>query len=164
MTLELQGLGEVKKAIEELRGHYKPSALRSMLEAPGKLVVKEAKSRVVYPGQIGEAFKRDLSVYRDNRKVARNAEYVLVGPRFRQYSIRGKDRKVALIGQHITLGFRQTDRHTKGGLSRGRVIERFDNPMKEGLEAAKPGINDSINGSIVKNLEKLRTKYSGLVR
>lgn len=164
MTLELIGLNTVKKAIEELRGHYKPALLRTMLDAPGRIVVKEAKARVTYPGQIGDAFRQDIAVQRDKRRTAKDAEYIVIGPRFRSYSLRGKDRKVALVAQHLTVGFRQTDRRTRSGQLRGRVALQMDNPMRAGLEAAKPGINQSIDQSIQRNIEKLKAKYSVLVR
>lgn len=162
IKVELIGLDKVKQALADLTGEFRPAQLRAILDAPGRLVVNSAKQKVPFSGEIAEAFKKDLGVYRDRRKAAAAVEWILIGPRFKAYTINGHEQKVAIIAQHMTEGFKQTDRKTKGGLLRGRVASRSQNPMVLGYEAVKGEVNQSINESIVKNINKVKSKYRNI--
>lgn len=162
ITMELKGLEAVKKLFDDLEEHLRGSELRKILEPAGKLVLDQAKAEVPYTGEIGEAFKKDLAVYRD--RGTRNAEYILVGARFKPYTIHGRPQKVALIAQHMTQGFAQTDRLTKKGKVRGRVRNQLINPVLDALRQTKDQINNKINEGVVRQLQKVKSKYPQLVK
>jgi hypothetical protein len=161
--MELKGLDEVKRALADLTGEYRPAQLRNILDPAGNLVKNAAKARVQFPGILAEDFKKDIAVTRDRRKVAASAEYIIIGPRFKNYTINRKEQKVAVIAQHITEGFNQTERTTKSGQKRGKVSYRVENPMTQGLADARSGVNTAINVGIVKGLNKVKAKYRSIV-
>jgi orotate phosphoribosyltransferase-like protein len=108
-NVEVQGLDIVKKLFSDIENQLSAAQLRGILDEAGKVIISQAKSEIPYTGTISEDFKKDLGVYRDRRKSAKNAEYVLVGPRFKPYTIHGKEQKVAVIAQHMTQGFSQSE-------------------------------------------------------
>jgi hypothetical protein len=158
-NVELQGMNKVKDMVRDMGVELSASQFRSTLDFAGRLIVSEAKRQENYPGVIGEDFKKDLGVYRDNRKSAKNVEWILVGPRFKNYTISGKEQKVTPIAQHITTGFKQTDRTTKAGQRRGRVKYIVSNPMKDALNAKKNEVNGAILKGAIKSVNKIKSKH-----
>ncbi|MDE1971460.1 MAG: hypothetical protein KGI50_07845, partial [Patescibacteria group bacterium] len=134
LKMELKGLQNVKQMFKDIGHELSPSQVRGILSDAGHIIAKEARNEVELTGEIGELFKRDIGVYRDHKASNKSAEFVLVGPRFRQYSIHGKDQKVALIAQHETLGFHQTERLTTSGARRGKVAKQVHNPILDAMK------------------------------
>lgn len=161
-TVELQGMDKVRNLFKDMGAELTPSKFRSTLDDAGRIIVKEAKQQEEYPGQLGEAFKKDLSVYRDTRKSARNVEWILVGPRFKPYLINGRQKKAAMVVQHITSGFTQHARKTSAGLNRGVVSSRFvvKNPMISAFNAKRNELNAGVQKGVVRVVNKLKAKYS----
>ena len=164
ITVQLQGMEGVKSMFRDIGHELSASQVRGIIDQAGQIVAKEAKSQVPEKGLIGQLLKKDIGVYRDNRKSKRNAEFVLVGPRFKQYNIHGKDQKVALIAQHMTLGFNQTDRATSKGQKRGHVAEQFHNPVTSAFQVKKTELGRGIEKGVNKQLNRVKSKYPGIVR
>lgn len=158
LNIEVQGFEAVKKLFNDIENQLSASQLRGILDEQGKVIITEAKASTQFTGIIAEDFKKDLGVYRD-RKSSKNAEYILVGPRFKPYSIRGKEQKVAVIAQHMTEGFRQTDRS-----GHGRVKDTKENPVLEAFSKTKTEQNAGINKGVVKQMNKIKAKNSGVVK
>lgn len=163
-NVEVQGLDAVKQMFEDIGHQLSGSGIRAILDEAGKVIVNQARNETPYTGQIGDFFKRDLAVFRDHRSSAKNAEYVLIGPRFKLFNIHGKDQKAALIAQHMTTGFRQTERVTKAGRRRGKVSIQSVNPILDAFRRTEKERNDGIGKGVIKQLEKVKKKYPGLVK
>jgi hypothetical protein len=165
VTVELKGIESVKEMFKDMGHQLSPAQVRGILDSAGQLLAKEARNEVELKGELGELLKKDIGVYRDNRKSASKAEYILVGPRFKKYTIRRQvDQKVALIAQHMTVGFNQTDRDTQSGQRRGRVADQVHNPVADAAMAKKDNINSAIEKGVNKQLEKTKAKYPELVK
>jgi len=163
--MELKNFEPVKSLFKEIGHQLSPSKVRSILDSAGQIIAKEAKVEIQLKGELGTLLKKDIGVYRDNRKSAKNAEYVLIGPRFKRYTIRRQsDQKVALIAQHYIEGFRQTERVTKKGQVRGRVAERIQNPVSNAARVKKGDVNDAIKVGVNKQLRKVKEKYPELAK
>lgn len=158
-TAQVLGLDSVKKLFEDIGRDLSAAQLRGILDDAGRVIVSQAKSDTPYDGGIGEDFKKDLGVYRDRRKSAKNAQYVLVGPRFKPYTINGKSQKVAVIAQHLTEGFAQTDRS-----GHGRVKNQETNPVLNAFRKTKTQQNAGINNGIVKQCNRIKRKNAGVVK
>src|SRR4051812_11496181 len=113
-NVEVQGLDSVKKLFSDIENDLSAAQLRGVLDDAGRIIISEAKAETPYTGIIAQMFKKDLGVYRDRRTTAKHAEYILVGERFKPYTIHGREQKVAVIAQHMTQGFSQTDRKGRG--------------------------------------------------
>jgi len=158
-TCEVKGLDVVKQMVKAIGEELRPANVRLIMDEAGRVVVQEAKRLTRYEGEIGNYFRQDLGVYRDRRKSAKNAEYVIIGPRFRPYNINQQSQKVAPIAQHMTKGFRQTDRRTRQGFKRGRVLEQENNPVLDAFSSSEGRRNAAINKGVVKYLNKVKRKY-----
>lgn len=159
-NVEVEGLDVIKKMFIDMEAKLRPSETRKILDAGGKVIAQTAKGIVPLKGEIGRKFRQDISVYRDNRKSAKNAEYVIIGPRFKQYQLKNnRSEKVAIVAQHMTIGFRQTDRR-----GRGRVKDIFSNPILNAYKSNKNQVNDGINNGLRKQLQKVKSKFSGVVK
>lgn len=163
-TCEIKGMDIVKQMVKNIGEELRPSQTRQIMDEGGRVVASEAKRSTKFPGQIGDAFRKDIAVSRDRSKSGKNAEYVIVGPRFKPYAINGRDEKVAVIGQHLSEGFNQSDRVTKKGQRRGKVKARTNNPVLDGFRQSLPKMNAAINKGIVKHLNKVKRKYNAVVK
>ncbi len=165
ITFELKGFENIKSMFANFEHELSASQVRGILDSAGQIVAKEAKNEVELKGELASLLKKDIGVYRDNRKSAKNAEYILIGPRFKPYTIRNQsNQKVGLIAQHMTVGFRQTDRKTRGGQIRGRVAEQEHNPVSGALATKKSEINGAIEKGVNKQLNKVKSKYPEIVK
>jgi len=165
ITCELKGFDGVKAMFSSVGQELNASQIRSIVTVAGNIIAKEARQEVELKGELGTLLKKDIGVYRDNRKSAKSAEYVLVGPRFKQYTIRNETgQKVGLIAQHMTIGFRQTDRKTRRGEIRGRVGEQQHNPVSGALSVKKNEVNGAIQKGVNKQINKVKSKYPGIVK
>jgi len=165
ITAELKGMESIKAMFVDIQHQLSPAQLRSILDPAGQILAKEARAEVELKGELGTLFKQDIGVYRDNRKSAKSAEYIYVGPRFKRYTIRNQSgQKVALIAQHMTLGFHQTDRETQSGQQRGKVSEQVHNPMIGALQSKKNDINGAIEKGVSRQLDRTKTKYPEIVK
>lgn len=165
ITVELRGLDGVKAMFDDLGHQLSAAQVRGILDSAGQIIAKEAKIETELKGELGTLFKQDIGVYRDNRKSAKSAEYILIGPRFKPYTIRKQSgQKIALIAQHMTLGFQQTDRTTKSGQSRGKVEDQLHNPVLGALQVKKGEVNGAIEKGVVKQLNKTKAKYPEIVK
>ena len=160
VTCEIKGIDQVKEMVKSFGYEMNADNVRQIMTEAGKVVADEARRETPYTGLIGLYYRQDIGVYRDRRRSAKNAEYVLVGPRFKNYAIQGRDQKVALIAQHMTRGFRQTERKTRQGERRGRVRDQVMNPVLSALNATQGTRNAAINKGIYKTLNKIRRKYN----
>jgi len=160
-SVELQGFDEVKRLFSDIDKELSASQTRSIIDEIGKVVVNQARHEIPWNGQIGEFFKRDLGVSRD--RGSKYAEYVLIGPRFKSYNIHGTDQKVAVIAQHMTQGFSQTDRETKSTGQRGRVKDQTINPVLDAYEKTKGEHDHAIQTGVDKQIKKLKAKYPYLI-
>ncbi len=161
-SCELQGFDKVKQMFVTMGIELSASENRAIIAVAGKQIVDAAKSLNPFTGDIGRDFAKDLAVQRDHSKSAKNAEYVIIGPRFKPYSIHGKEQKVALIAQHMTQGFNQTDRLTLKGQSRGRVTIQQSNPVIEAAENTKSTRDQGIQQGIEKQVQKIKRRYPEL--
>lgn len=160
-TVELIGADKVKNMFKDIGFELSAGQFRQVLDEGGRVIVNEAKQQMDYPGVIGEPLKRDLGVYRDRRPSAKNAEFVIVGPRFKPYSINGQTKKAALVAQHWTVAFHQTDRMTKAGKRRGRVRSSFlvANPVLGAFRSKKSELNAAFQKGVDKRVNKIKQKY-----
>ena len=163
-SIKVEGFDKVKDMFKSIGFELSPSQVRGLLDSGGKIVLKEAKSDVEFTGDIAEDFKKDLAVYRDDVRSNKNSEHVIIGPRFKQYNIHGQPQKVALIAQHLTQGFAQTDRRTKSGQSRGRVGNQVANPMLKAFNTTKNTVQEGINKGVIKKLEKIKAKHPEIIK
>lgn len=163
-TAQVEGLEEVKRLFEDINKELSARETRGILDEAGKVVVNQARNEIPWNGKIGEFFKRDLGVYRDHATSAKNAEYVLIGPRFKNYNINGKDQKVATIAQHMTQGFSQTERETKSKGRRGKVGTQTINPVLDAYSRTESERANAIRTGVKKQLAKLAAKFPYLVK
>lgn len=164
-TVELKGMEKVKAMFADVGHQLSAAQVRGILDPAGQIIAKEAKAEVELKGELGTLFKQDIGVYRDNRKSAKGAEYILIGPRFKRYTIRNQSgQKVGLIAQHMTQGFRQTDRVTESGQRRGKVHEQVHNPISGALQSKKGEVNGAIEKGVNKQLNKTKAKYPEIVK
>ena len=165
MTLELHGFDKVKDMFRNIGHELSASQVRGILDVAGQIVAKEAKIEVELTGELGTLLKKDIGVYRDRRSSAKKAEYVFIGPRFKRYTIRNQSgQNVAVIAQHMTLGFNQTERETKGGQQRGRVARQEHNPVTGALQTKKGEVNSAIEKGVNKQLNKVKAKFPEVVK
>jgi hypothetical protein len=162
-SVELVGYDKVKAMFKEMEIELSASQNRAIIAEAGKQIIDEAKMINPFDGDIGEDFSKDLAVTRDRRRAAKNAEYVMVGPKFKMYVIHGRDQKVATIAQHMTTGFRQTDRKTKQGEKRGRVREQQINPVLKAEEITKESRATGIQKGVDKLIKKLKRQNPTLL-
>lgn len=162
-TCEVKGLDIVKAMIRNIGEEMAPANVRTVLNEAGNVVIREAKRRTSYKGLIGQYYKSDLASYRDRRS-SKKAEYIIVGPRFREYNLKGGAQKVAVVAQHITKGFRQTDRKTRSGFRRGRVRDQVNNPVLDAFNGTEAQRNGAINKGVNKYLNKVKRRYASVVR
>lgn len=155
ITVELVGFQNLKSKFTRMGLEFNSATVRDILDEPARVLLSDAKAKTRFYGEIGEDFKKDLAVQRDRK----DERAVLVGPRFRPYKIRGRDEKVAVIAQHITEGFRQTDRPDRRGRKHGRVLNRFDNPVKNALRDKSTQLKGLVDTGINKKILKMKTKY-----
>lgn len=165
LTIELKGMETVKAMFAEIGHQLSASQVRGILDIAGQVIAKEAKNEVELKGELGQLLKKDIAVYRDNNKSASKAEYVLIGPRFKRYTIRKQtDQKIALIAQHMTAGFKQTDRKTRSGETRGMVSEQVHNPITDAARNKKKDVNGAIEKGVNKQLNKVKAKFPEIVK
>lgn len=164
ITVELKGMDSVKQMFASIKHELSPAQVRGLMDSAGQLLAKEARSEVEEQGEIGQFFKQDIGVSRDHRKSARNAEYILVGPRFKNYTIHGQSQKVATIVQHMTEGFSQTERETRKGERRGHVAMQFQNPILNALQSKKDEISGAIEKGVNKQLDRVKAKHPEVVK
>lgn len=163
-TAEVQGMDEIKRLFEDLNKELSAKQTRSIIDEAGRVIVKQARTEIPWNGMIGEFFKRDLGVYRDHSSSSGSSEYVLVGPRFKNYTIHGQDQKVAIIAQHMTEGFAQTDRETESKGRRGKVKMQTINPV---LDAYRNTVSEraiALQKGVTKQLNKLKAKFPYIVK
>jgi hypothetical protein len=163
-SAELDGMDQVKAVFATLARELSPKETRAIVSEAGRVVVTQARREVPWHGMIGEYFKRDLGVYRDRGSAGARAEYVLVGPRFKSYTIHGQDQKVATIAQHMAQGFRQTDRRTRSKGIRGRVIMQEPNPVLGAYRHTQSERQIALNKGVNKQLKKIASKYPQIVK
>lgn len=165
VTMVLKNFDPIKNLFKEIGHQLSPAKVRSILDSAGQIIAKEAKIEIQLKGELGTLLKKDIGVYRDNSKSAKTAEYILIGPRFKKYTIRRQpDQKIALIAQHMTEGFRQTERTTKKGQSRGRVSQQVQNPVMNAARVKKGEVNSAIKVGVDKQLRKVKEKFPELVK
>jgi len=161
-TCEVKGMDIVKAMVRSIGEEMNANNVRSIMNEAGNVVIKEARRRTAYKGLIGLYYRKDLASSRDRRS-SKNAEYVLIGPRFREYNLQSGAEKVAVIAQHLTVGFRQTDRKTKNGFRRGRVLSQVNNPVLDAFDNTESQRNSAINKGVVKYLTKVKRRYSNVL-
>lgn len=165
ITCELKGFEGVKAMFKDLGYELSASQVRGILDSAGQIVAKEAKNEVELPGELGTLLKKDIGVYRDRRSSAKKAEYVFIGPRFKRYTIRNQSgQNVGVIAQHFTQGFKQTERTTKDGQSRGHVNRQEHNPMTGALQTKRGEVNGAIEKGVNKQLDKVKRKHPEIVK
>jgi hypothetical protein len=162
-SASIHGFDQVKRALADIERSLTAAQVRGVLDEPGRVMVQEAKNTNPFTGELGAVLNKDLGVYRDRRKASRHAEYVIVGPRYKRYTIRGKEATPALIAQHATVGFRQTDRYTRAGQRRGRVGTRYENFMKETFTRSRPRVQAAIEEGLVKVAKKIKARNRGVL-
>lgn len=154
--VEILGFDKVKLVINQLGTELRPSQTRRIFDEAGRAVVSEAKNRVRKTGELSDAFRKDLSVYR--KAGTTTQEFVLIGPRFRPYSIHGQSQKPAVIEQHNTTGFNQTSRKTKKGYRRGKVGAKDSNPVLEAWRFSGDKVNAGIQNGLKKIVDKIKAE------
>ena len=161
---DVKGFENIKRIFDSIGFTLSASQVRGILDGAGKVILKEAKNDVEFTGEIADDFKKDLAVYRDNRKSEKNKEYIIIGPRFKQYTIHGQPQKVALIAQHLTQGFQQSERFTSKGQKRGKVKDQKINPMAKAYKTTKDEAQLGMDKAIKKKLEVIKSKHPELVK
>ncbi len=165
ITMELKGFENVKEMFKSVGYELSPSQVRGILDSAGQIVAKEAKNETDLPGELGELFKKDIGVYRDHRASSKNAEFILIGPRFKKYTIRNQSgQTIAAIAQHMTKGFQQTERETQAGQKRGHVEIQEQNPVVGALNAKRNEIEEAIQIGVEERLDKVKLKHPEIVR
>jgi hypothetical protein len=165
IQVELKGLESVKAMFAEIGHQLSASQVRGIINDGGKVIEKQAKENVTLKGELGDLLKKDITVYRDRRKSMANAEFVLIGPKFRSYNIRNQiDQKVGVIAQHMTVGFQQTERTTKKGEKRGKVAEQEQNPVLSAYYQTKGMVQSGIEKGVNKQLKKVKSKFPEVVK
>lgn len=162
---ELKGMEGVKRMFAEIGHQLSASQVRSIIDAGGQVVAKQAKENVTIQGELGQLLKKDIGVYRDRRKSSAKGEFVLIGPKFRQYTIRNQQgQKVGVIAQHMTVGFGQTERTTQKGQKRGHVENQMQNPVLDAYYQTKGQIQQGIEKGVNRQLNKVKSKFPEVVR
>jgi hypothetical protein len=164
LQIKVEGLDKVKKMFSDVGHELKGKQLGSFLQAQGRAIVKVARTRVKYTGEIKRLFKKDLGVSRV--KGMADNPYVTAGVRFIEI-VDGRE-KVAVVAQHMTEGFKQTNRTGKkiGGnaRSRGKVKNQVINPVIEGLNGSAQEREAANQKEFKRKINSIKRKYSKLVR
>jgi len=162
IDIKVEGMVDVKRMLQEVGLEFKPYQVRDLLKEAGREVVKKARKRVNYGGQITRFFKKDLGVF-NGRGKGMDSAYVTIGPRYNVYNIDGREEKVAVIAQHLTEGFNQNDRKTKSKGRRGKVADQFSNPVIEGWNDSETERNAAINRAMQKKLRRVQSKHKNVL-
>jgi hypothetical protein len=134
--ITVEGDEQTKQMFATLPRAFGNGVMREIARKGGRVIVKRV--RVQITGTLGSQIKKDVGVVRSRR----DKNGVEVKMRGKSYPGRdGKDRNVISIARHLTEGFKQKDRKTKGKGKRGRVKQRHSDFIKD---AGKSGKNEAI--------------------
>lgn len=167
IKVDIVGGEAVVKLFNEIGAACNDFQLRNILAAQGRVVVKQIRANVTFPGKIGQQFKRDLAV-RKNRFVPGKPN-VDVGSTFTKFLDNKETQshsgnKIAIIAAHMTEGFNQHPRVNAKGKSTGKVRQTYPNPVTAGFRQSEQAMMDATNKEIKKQLEKVKRKNSQLVK
>lgn len=150
-NITLVGLEEVKKLFNDIESNLTEKRLKKYFYAAGRVVVRKARQRVRFTGQILSTAKKDIGVFSDGKRVK-------VGLLFKDYSINGKTQKVAPIVRHMTQGFKQTNR--KG---RGKVKALGDDFVLNAFNSNKQEVIDAMARPIRAEMKRIAKRKKGII-
>jgi len=157
LDIKVEGFFNVKKFFKDVGYEMSDRELGQVIRAGGAEITKAAKRNIPFSGEIKTKLKKDLVTSRV--KGGKGKPYVLSGPAFNQ-EINGV--KVAIIAQHMTEGFKQTQR-ASDGKRRGVVRNQLDNAMIRGFKTSETQRNNAMNKAMQKKLIKIRAKNKGVL-
>lgn len=155
--IEVQGLPALKKFFAEINYELSDKEIGTVIRAGGVEVTKAAKASVPFGGSIGRGLKRDMVT----SKVlgGKGKPHVIIGPAFKE--TKGKQ-KIAVIAQHMTVGFKQTPRMSRGR-SRGVVKDQKENAVFRGYETSENQRNTAMNRVMQKKIIKIKSRNRGVL-
>lgn len=157
IDIQIEGFINVKKFFKDVGYEMSDRELGQVIRAGGAEITKAAKRNIPFSGEIKTKLKKDLVTSRV--KGGKGKPYVLSGPSFTQ-EINGQ--KVAVIAQHMTEGFKQTQR-ASDGRRRGVVKNQLDNAMIRGFKTSETQRNNAMNKAMQKKLMKIKAKNKGVL-
>jgi hypothetical protein len=156
ITAKLTGVEEVIKLLDDMGKEFTDSAIKPILGAAARVVVKRARQLVPQTGEIRDLAKRDLGVF---YKKGPNGYQANAGFLYRDYDLHGERQKIAPIIRHMTSGFHQTNRNLDGKThSRGKVANQQPDFVKQAAAQSQQEIADAMIKPIIKKIRNYEGK------
>lgn len=155
------GDAEFKALLREMGAKLQDKALRDIARKGGRVVVKAARRLNRIPGQLGKQFGKEFIVANDKHEKAGVIVTVRGGRRSKQY-INSKGEKIiaAAVGRHMTEGAVQHDRQTKSGKRRGKVNNRYPDPILAAGQAEQNNVMKTMTESAIEVMTKVVKRYN----
>lgn len=151
VKVTVHGVSDVQNLFRDIEHELRQSEMKIILNGAARAVVKASRKFVPQTGEIGSLAKRDIGIVKS--RVIKNQAEVNVGMMFKFSNINDQVQKVAPIIQHMTEGFKQTDRK-----KRGRVKKRGGDFIEEGFLASSNEQMAEINTGIEKKIARIKSK------
>jgi len=125
--------------------------------------VKAARKHNKIPGQLGKHFSSEMIVGNDKQSKSGVVVTVRGGRSSRMMTnTQGKNYIPGAVGRHMTEGAKQKSRTTKGKGNRGKVQNRYPDPIEAGAVSngreAMELMQKETKGIIEKHINKLKKK------
>lgn len=141
-SIQIIGDKEFNNIVKLLPDKLQPRVVRDIARKAGRVIVKAARRMVKIPGTLGKQFASEMVVVNDKRDKSAVNVTVRGGRRSREFvSSSGQKRISAAAGRHMTEGTIQKERVTKSGQRRGKVSNRYPDPIEE---AGQTKANDAL--------------------
>lgn len=161
--IQIEGDKEFKAILDQMGPKLAPKVMRDIARKGGRVIVKAARKHNKIPGQLGKHFSSEMIVGNDKQSKSGVVVTVRGGRSSRMMpNAQGENYIPAAVGRHMTEGAKQKVRTTKGKGSRGKVQNRYPDPIEAGAIShgsnAMELMQKETKGVIEKHIQKLRKK------
>ncbi|MFZ2905330.1 MAG: hypothetical protein WAZ98_03905 [Cyclobacteriaceae bacterium] len=161
--IQIEGDKEFMEIINLMPDKMAPRVMRDIARKGGRVIVKAARKKNRIPGQLGKHFNREMIVGNDKQS-KRGVVVTVRGGRGSRMMVnsQGKNYIPSAVGRHMTEGANQEVRKTKGKGGRGKVSNRYPDPIE--LAALSDGskamevMQQETKAVIEKHIQKLKKK------
>jgi hypothetical protein len=161
--IQIEGDKEFKDILNLLSPKLADKVMRDISRKGGRVIVKAARKQVKIPGSLGKHFASEMIVGNDKQSKSGVVVTVRGGRSSRiMVNAQGENYIPAAVGRHMTEGAKQKVRTTKGKANRGKVANRYPDPiaaaaMTNGGDAMEV-MQKETKGIIEKHISKHRKK------
>ena len=161
--IQIEGDVEFKQILEQLPQKLADKVMRDIARKGGRVIVKSERKKVKIPGALGKHFASEMIVGNDKQSKSGVVVTVRGGRSSRMMvNAKGENYIPAAVGRHLTEGAKQKQRFTKSKAYRGKVKNRYQDPIE--AAAASDGskamevMQKETKSIIEKTINKLRKK------